>query len=200
MDDIADRIEKLKRKAAALSGGRMISGFAPDCSPEIQEQFWNNVLEFEEGPEVAPFDELLRAGVTLPPAEELDDGALAARLWEVIRGLEDLGVYLEFTDHLSDRELYTSLWSKVLREPMALTPDDLNAAWHIDLTIAGRDDDGVDVYLTYYADEEMRRRWAEDDPEFPIPPSKPLPFDRDRHLPSQWARPVRTAGDDARMS
>jgi hypothetical protein len=46
MDDINDRIENLKRDAAALSGGKMVTGIAPNCRPEIQEQFWKNVLAF----------------------------------------------------------------------------------------------------------------------------------------------------------
>jgi hypothetical protein len=170
MDNITDRIEKLKEQAAALA--------------------------FETAPEVAPFDELLRSGITLPPPDELDDDALEAKLWEVIHGLKGLGVYLDFTDHLSDRQLYTRLWSTVLREPMALTPDDLDAGWHIDLS-AGDEDD---VFLTYYADEDVRRRWADDDPEYAIPESQPLPFDRDRHLPSQWAHPASNGDDDVRMS
>ena len=88
-----------------------------------------------------PFDELVSSGLTLPPAEELDDVALKATLWAMIRGLEQLGVYLEFTNHLSDRDLYVRLWSSVLHEPMALTPDDPAAAWHIHVSSAGGDDD-----------------------------------------------------------
>jgi hypothetical protein len=52
---------------------------------------------------------------------------------------------------------------------------------------AGTDDDGIEAYLTYYADEETRRQWAEDYPDCPMPEPKELPFDRDRHLPSVWA-------------
>ena len=185
-DDINDRIEKLRRDAAALSGGKMVTGVAPNCPPEVQEQFWKNVLAFENAKEVQPIDELVRAGLTLPPAEELDDAELTEALWAMIRGLEDLGVYLEFTNHLSDRELYLQLWSKVLREPMALTPDDLQAAWHIDMSSAGSNDDGIEAYLTYYADEEARREWAKEYPDSPMPERKELPFDRDRHLPSVW--------------
>ena len=187
MGDISERIDKLKREAAALSSGKLLTGTASNCPPEIEEQFWKNVLAFENAPEVVPFDELARVGHTLAPAEELDDVALTAALWAVIRGLEELGVYLEYTNHLSDRDLYMRLRTSVLREPMALTPDDPAAAWHIDMSAAGSDDDGVEAYLTYYADEEMRRRWAEDWPGYAVPERKKLPFDRDRYLPSPWA-------------
>jgi hypothetical protein len=187
MDDIHDRIDKLKLEAAALSSSKMLTGTAPNCPPEIEEQFWKNVLQFENAPEVQPFDELVRAGLTPPPAEELDDVALTAALSAMIRGLEQLGVYLEFTNHLSDRDLYVRLWSSVLREPMALTPDDADSAWHIDMSCAGSDDDGVEAYLMYYADEETRRRWAEEYPDCPVPERREPPFDRDRHLPSVWA-------------
>ena len=189
MGDINERIDKLKRDAAALSGGKMVTGAAPNCPPAIEEQFWKNVLAFENAPEVAPFDELLRSGLTLPPAEELDDVALTASMWAMINGLEQLGVYLEFTNHLSDRDLYTRLWSSVLREPMALTPDDHAAAWHIDMSAAGSDDGGVEVYLTYYADEETRGRWADEWPDYAVPERKKVPFDRDRSLPSPWVNP-----------
>ena len=185
MDEIHDRIEKLKREVAATCDGPMRAGVAPDCPPEIEERFWKQVLAFEDAPEVAPFDELMRAGLTLSPAEELDDIALKEALWAMIRGLEDLGVYLEFTNHLSNRELYMRLWSKLLREPMALTPDDLQAAWHIDVSEAGSDD-GTEVYLMYDADEETRRQWAEEWPDDAVPERKNLPFDRDRYLPSPW--------------
>jgi len=66
---------------------------------------------------------------------------------------------------------------------MALTPDDPAAAWHIHVSSAGGDDDGVEAYLMYYADEETRRRWAEDHPDEQIPEHAEPPFDRDRFLP-----------------
>ena len=109
MGDINERIEKLKREAAALSSGKMMTGNAPNCPPEIEEQFWKNVLAFENTPEVAPFDELVRSGLTLLPAEELDDVALTAAMSAMIGGLEELGVLFEFTNHLSDRDLYVRL-------------------------------------------------------------------------------------------
>lgn len=50
-------------------------------------------------------DTLAEIGIALPPPEDLTDGQLSAKLWEVIEALAFLGAYLEHTDHLSDREL-----------------------------------------------------------------------------------------------
>jgi hypothetical protein len=181
-DDIDGRIEKLKQEAAALSHGRMVSGVSPECPAEIEERFWKQVIAFENAPEVQPFEVLVQSGLALPPPEEMDDARLTVKLWETIHGLAFLGVYLDSTDHLSDRELYARLWSDILRQPTALQPDDPNVAWHVDL-IGGGSEDEILLYLKYYADDEIRRSWAEEWPDHPLPDAVPRPFDRDRHLP-----------------
>ena len=127
-------------------------------------------------------DTLVEMGVSLPPPEELTDAQLSAKLWEVIEALAFLGAYLEHTDHLSDRELYTTLWNEELRAAAPFIPDDPDSAWHIDFVGSGSEED-VALYLTYYADEEERRAWADDWWDGPLPTSKPPPHDRDRHLP-----------------
>ena len=134
--------------------------------------------------------------MTLPSADELDDADLTAKLWEVLDGLASLGVFLNFTDHLSDRELYVRLWSDTLREPMELQPES-DAAWFIDMT-GGYNDEGTLVYLKYYADEDARHHWAERYPECPMPARASLPFDRDRRLPQhRWNRAEGQSLDDA---
>lgn len=127
-------------------------------------------------------DTLAEMGVSLPPPEELTDAQLAAKLWEVIEALAFLGAYLEHTDHLSDRELYAMLWNEELREAAPFIPDDPDSAWHIDFVGSGSEED-VTLYLTYYADEEERREWADDWWDGPLPTPKSPPYDRDRHLP-----------------
>jgi hypothetical protein len=161
VDDIDVRIEELKRTAAALSDGQMRSHVSPDCPPHIEETFWRQLIAAESAVEEQPFDVLVRSGMTF------------------------IGMYLLFTDHLSDRDLYARLWSDTLREPTALQPEDRDCAWHVDLTGGGTKED-VELYLTYYADEDERRSWAHDWPDDPMPDVGCLPFDRDRHLPRPW--------------
>jgi hypothetical protein len=193
MDDINDRIEKLKQQADALTGGKMKSGFAPDCPPEMQEKFWKQVLAFETTPAVEPLQKLVESGMTLRSPEALEDTALTSKLWEVIHGLASIGVYLYFTDHLSDRELYVRLWRGVLRDPMELTNDD-GGAWHVDMASGGSEEDSL-VYLKYYADDDARRWWAQEWPDFNLPPAENPPFDRDRHLPQGFAGGESPPGD-----
>ncbi|MGH9142835.1 MAG: hypothetical protein ACRD2I_17020 [Vicinamibacterales bacterium] len=183
-EDIHARIESLKAQVRALNGGDDVtSGFSSDCPLESQERFWKQVIAFETAPEVKPLEILERSGLTFPPDGELDAAALTTRLSELIGGLADLGVYLLFTDHLSDRELYALLVNDILREPMALDPEDSSSVWHIDLTGRGSEAPHIQ-YLKYYADEEARRSWADEWPDDPIPDIQPPPFDRDRRLPS----------------
>jgi hypothetical protein len=193
MDDINDRIEKLKQQADALTGGKMKSGFSPDCLPEMQETFWKQVLALEATPAVEPLQKLVESGMTLPSPEALDDTALTSKLWEVIHGLASLGVYLYFTDHLSDRELYVRLWHDVLRDPMELTDDD-GSAWYVDMASGGSEEDSL-VYLKYYADEDARRWWTQEWPDDSLPPAEKPPFDRDRHLPQGFVDPESSSGD-----
>ena len=125
-----------------------------------------------------PLAVLRERGIEMPDDATLDDEEVHRRLWEVITAMKALGLVIEFTDHLSDRELYRYL-GEALKEETVLT-DDPNSAWHLSPIGSGSEEDN-EIYLRYYADEEERRRWAEDG--VTVPPKEPLPFDRDRLLP-----------------
>ncbi|MDD5543971.1 MAG: hypothetical protein PHX83_12430 [Acidobacteriia bacterium] len=181
-DDINERIEKLKQRARQLCGPEMTSDVAAECPPEVEEQFWQQVIAYHEAEEAPLFDVLLKSGVSLPPPQQMNDAQLTVKLWEVIRAMAALGAFLEFTDHLSDRELYARLWNDVLREPTMLMPEDPAFACHIDMIGTGSEEDTA-LYLKYFADENARRDWAIHFPEETIPRHENLPHDRDRHLP-----------------
>jgi len=153
-----------------------------DCSTEVQEQFKKNVDAFEQAKWGQPFQILVESGISLPPHGELADTELNSKLWEVINALALMGVYLEHTDHLSDRELYILLLGDVLLEEMVFQSGDMNLTCHIDLIGSGSEDDN-NIYLKYYAGEDDRTLWVKEFPDESVPGREQLPFDRDRHLP-----------------
>lgn len=154
-----------------------------DAEPlALRFQFLRQVWDFEHEEWVAPFEVLVRSELSLPPPEELNDTQLTEKLWEVIHALAFLGAYLVHTDHLSDRELYKELYHDLLRDPAVLRPDNPDFAYFIDCIGSGSEEDTA-LFLKYYADEAQREMWAEDWPGA-LPAPEPLPFDRDRRLPT----------------
>jgi len=181
-DDQDRRIAELRRRAEELCGGDMEVGTMDDCPAEMEESFWKHVVDYEEAPLTTNFQQLEMAGVSLPAPDSLKDEELTAKLWEVIHKLALLRVFIEQTDHLSDRELYTHLWTDSLREETPMMPPNANGAWHIQM-LGGCSDEDNQLYLKYYADEAWRRQWHKDFPDDPIPAHEDLPYDRDRLLP-----------------
>src|ERR1041385_6602132 len=113
---------ELKNEALDLSGGKMHVVEADDIDPEIAEQFWQNVVEYEKAKFITALQKLEQQGITLPPPETLSDEGLSLKLWEAIDGLAKLRIFLQCTDHLSDRELYTHLLTESLLEEMPDLP------------------------------------------------------------------------------
>jgi len=120
--------------------------------------------------------------VSLPPPDSLKDEEVTAKLWEIIQKLALLHVFISQTDHLSDRELYTHLWTESLREETKALPLAANSAHHIQLLGSCSEED-MQLYLKYYADDDFRRQWHKDWPKDPIPRHEDPPYDRDRLLP-----------------
>lgn len=177
-----DKIEALKRQAEELCGGQMKAGSMGDCPEEVEEEFWTHIVNYEKAPWTTNFQQLEDAGVSLPAPDSLTDEELTAKLWEVIQKLALLHVFIEETNHLSDRELYTHLWTDPLKEETKALPPAANAACHIQ-PLGGCSEEDNQLYLKYYADEAWRRQWHKDFPKDPIPEHEDPPYDRDRLLP-----------------
>ena len=116
------------------------------------------------------------AGVSLPSPDLLNDQELTAKLWEVIHKLALLRVFIEQTDHLSDRDLYTHLWTDSLREETKLLPSAANSAWHIEM-LGGCSEEDNRLYFKYYADDAPRQHWREDFPNDSLPAHEDPPYD-----------------------
>ena len=181
-DDQEKRIEDLKRRAEELCDGQMELCVLDDCSAETEEAFWKHVVGYEEAPWTTHFHQLEGGGVSLPPPDSLNDQDLKVKLWEVIHKLALLRVFIEQTDHLNDRELYSHLWTDSLREETKALPPASDSAWHIQILGGGSEEDNW-LYLKYYADDASRRQWQEDFPNDPVPAHEDPPYDRDRLLP-----------------
>jgi hypothetical protein len=183
-DDVKreERIAELKREAQELAGGEMAAGGMEDTPPEVEEGFWKHVVDYEKAPWTTNFKQLEEAGIELPAPETLNDEQITKKLWEVIHGLALLRVFLDDTDHLSDRELYTALWSDLLREEVKALPPDPDGAWHLSPIGSGSEDDTY-LQMKYYADEKWREMWMKDVPDYVMPEHEDPPYDRDRLLP-----------------
>jgi hypothetical protein len=175
-----DRIQALKDEAARLSGGEMKSFGIDDLPPRLAEEFLQRVIAFENAPTTTNFAQLTADGVPLPAPADVSDRDLGVVLWRVIFALARRRTFLEHTNHLSDRELYTALWDKVLRSEIDDVPDDPASAWHVGIP---GDDEHATAYLTYYATEEQRQRWIADFPDCNMPPHQHPQYDRDNDLP-----------------
>ncbi|MGE3805166.1 MAG: hypothetical protein AB7K24_10880, partial [Gemmataceae bacterium] len=178
------RINELKAEAEELAGGEMTHLEADDCPPNLQEAFWNHVVEYEKAEWTSHHEQLAKRGHRFPPPTELDDAALTAKLWELINALASMSVYLHCTNHLSDRELYTALLEESLHDAIKDVPPSKAGSWHHDCIGSGSDEDNF-LWLKYYAKEEDRARWAKDFPGDEIPPHEDPPYERDHHLP-KW--------------
>ena len=177
--DQEERIAKLRKELEKLGGSALSLEQMP---ADMEEEFLRQVLEYETAEPISLFRLLENSGLEIPPPDELDDSALTAKLKEIIERMASLGAYVLHTNHLTDLALYHYLYVDGLREEAVLFPENPSYAYMIDLTGSGSDTDNQ-TYLKYYADDEHRRRWAQDWPDDPMPEHEEPPFDRDRFLP-----------------
>ena len=139
----------------------------------------------EDCPRCTSREILSRHGYTALPPSELDDRQLPGRLWELLYAAATRRFYFCFTNHLSDRALYTLLWEQWLDEPTADIP--LEAETNTTTIISEFNADGLtheEIHLRYYADEDDFALWRSTDPGMVLPPHEDPPHDRDRFLPA----------------
>jgi hypothetical protein len=185
--DCVLRIGQLRAEVDRVAGPPIMEGCAPGVPLEVQEKFWRNVLAFETAPRTTLAAKLLEDDGFVPePLESLvgNDSRLQEALWELIGKLSWMRVFLIQTDHLSDRDLYRLLVEQVLTEETVVTSRASEWNTTIDMADFPTPDfsDPTDVYLAYYADDEMRAMWASDFPGHRLPEKAECLFDRDRLL------------------
>jgi len=160
------------------------SGFhqPSEMDPEVELIFLEQVYAIEAEPCVTHAHQLIAKGIELPLPDTLDEKTLPAKLWEVIRGLANLRVFLENTGHLEDRELYQKLWSDSLNEFTWDMSHCCNGAMHLDLLGSGSEEDTL-TWLSYYAGDFQREEWKQQFPDETLPEVKNRACERDKKLP-----------------
>jgi hypothetical protein len=133
------------------------------------------------GPQTSLFALLEEARVAVPPPDTISDSDITEVLWKVIHAMAELGAYLSSTDHLSDRELYNVIWTDILREEYPIVTEEFPLVTHMD--VLGRwSSEDIETWLTYYADEDARKRASEYGTRA-LPDHVDPPYQRDHLLP-----------------
>jgi hypothetical protein len=137
-----------------------------------ENEFLASMLAWERAP-VVPISRWFEPELVLPRPETLSDEEVSRLLWETINKLYAKRILLDFTDHLTDRQLYCVIYRDILPSPEKKIDLPRNYLhWHcLD------DDNDPEIWLTYYATEEERQFWAKENCQ-PPPPARKPPYPR----------------------
>jgi len=140
-------------------------------SIEEENEFLESILAWERAPSL-PIAKWFEPELVLPSPDSMSDEEISSLLWRTIHQLYSQKIALDFTDHLSDRQLYCLLARDILpvyQKKISGTRNFLH--WHC------LDDDDMECWLMFYANEDEREQWAMESG-MELPPRKPLPFPR----------------------
>ena len=119
-----------------------------------ENEYLASMLAWERAPAL-PIASWFTPVLEIPAPESLSDESLSVVLWETIHRLYTQKVVLRYTDHLSDRELYTIIYRDILpccEKKVEIQGKDLE--W--------RCIEDNETWLRYYADAIERRRFQEE--------------------------------------
>jgi hypothetical protein len=138
----------------------------------MENELLASMLAWERAP-VLEICKWFSPELVLPPPDELDDEALRDKLTSVIERLYQKRVVLDFTDHLTDRQLYTLIYRDILPSPEKKI-DNSNNYLHWDCSDAGGDET---VWLRFYASDEDREAYSAET-HAALPPKELPPYPR----------------------
>ena len=159
-------------------------------SNSLRESIWQKARKtfFTRGADIhdeawtTHFERVVESGMTIPNMQKIPKKKLSRALWRLVERLAELNVYLGFTNHLTDKQLYRQLTEETLHDLLrkdAITDD---AAFFLGL-INFTTPKGVEVFLRYYANRKEREEFKQLFPEVPLPPASVPPSRRDLFLP-----------------
>ena len=137
-----------------------------------ENKFLASLLAWEHAP-VEPISRWFDPELVLPAPESLDDCQLHDILWNTIERLYQRRIVLQWTDHLSDRQLYCVLCRDLLpAQEKKVDQSDQYLPWRF----LDADDDS-ELWLRFYATEKERQLWYSETGQSP-PPTERAPFPR----------------------
>ena len=123
----------------------------------VENEFLASMLAWERAP-IVPICQWFSPELRLPSPDQLSEGELHDVLWDTVYKLFEKRIVLDFTDHLSNRQLYCLILRDILPEPEKKL-EHHRSYLHWDCADMGGD---PDVWLKYYATDEDRQTWADD--------------------------------------
>ena len=142
-------------------------------STSNENDFLQSMLEWERAP-ILPICEWFQPKLHLPAPESLDEHRLGVVLNNTIKRLFEKHIVLDFTDHLSDRELYCLIFRDILPAHEKLIQR-RNNYLHWDCANTTGD---PDTWLRFYASEADRQAWVEETDGY-LPQVEDPPYQRE---------------------
>jgi len=141
----------------------------------VENEFLASILAWERAP-VMPISQWFDPPLNLPHPDELGEETLRQRLWRAIELLYSQRIVLDFTDHLTDRELYWIIYRDILpsQEKKVDLPQN---TLHWNCAETEETEDSEDAWLRYYASDDERLTWSMETGRV-APPKEDPPFRR----------------------
>jgi hypothetical protein len=144
-------------------------------STRSENEFLESMLEWERAP-ILPISHWFHPPLVLPHPDRLNQHQLALVLRATIIKLFEKHIVLDFTDHLSDYQLYAIIFRDILpSHEKQLERRTTYLHWD-----CANIEENPHIWLRYYASQAEREMWAEENDQ-PLPPHDEPPFRR--HLP-----------------
>jgi hypothetical protein len=141
-------------------------------STSSENDFLQSMLEWERAP-IVPIYQWFQPELCLPTPDSIDEQQLRTVLSDTIERLFEKRIVLDFTDHLSDRQLYRLIYRDILPSHEKLIDRKSN---YLHWDCANIDGD-PETWLRYYASEEDRQAWATETDGY-LPQVEPTPYAR----------------------
>jgi hypothetical protein len=137
-----------------------------------ENEFLASMLAWERAP-VLPIGQWFTPEIVLPHPDSLSHDQLHRSLWDTIHKLYEKRIVLDFTDHLTDRQLYTIIYRDILSSSEKKIESPRNYL-HWDCANTG---DDPQTWLRFYASYQEREAYALETGE-DLPPAEDPPYRR----------------------